>query len=357
MKTFINILLLLLFFVILISCNDKSVELQTEILKSPFDMTWTADTIYYAGSYQTLMSSMWASSSSDVWVAGHNSDSRGEIYHYDGKNWTEVDPMNDVPRSTKSINKIMGLTSNNIWMVGDRRGYSRKDLIINWNGTKWIEHNLNLQVRPISLYVNKSDDVWVGCDSAVVLHYNGSTWERDIPKLYIPQGSEYFIKGIVVKDNYTYINVNVYDVQGKRYLHYFLKGTLKNWTLLDSMEVKNSQSVIKWGNWGLTLGNSGNIYSFGDGGVWIYSNNSWQRTLTINYSMINVYELNDSYKITVGIYGMVWFYDGTQWQQMTKFYSSNGDINIYDAWTNGQEVFLIGHLLTNPQKTIVWRGK
>jgi hypothetical protein len=91
MKTLIKVVLLLFSFIILISCNDKSVDLQTGILKSPFDMTWTADTIYYAGSFQTLMSSMWASSSSDVWIVGHNDRSIGNIYHYDNTQGKMID--------------------------------------------------------------------------------------------------------------------------------------------------------------------------------------------------------------------------------------------------------------------------
>jgi hypothetical protein len=266
--------------------------------------------------------------------------------------------MNDVPRSTKSINKVMGLTPDNIWMVGDRRGYSRKDLIINWDGTKWKEHNLNLQIRPISLFANKSNDIWVGCDSALVLHYNGTAWEKDIPKLNIPQGSEYFINGLVVKENTIFLNVAVYDIKGKRYIFYFVKGTTKNWTVVDSMEVKNPQSVIKWGNRGLSLGNKGNIYSFGDWGLWIYSNNTWQRIIPINYTMLSIYELNENYKIAVGVYGMVWFSDGTIWKQLERFFSPDGDINISDVWTDGQELFLLGNTTGAwPQKTIVWRGK
>jgi gamma-glutamylcyclotransferase (GGCT)/AIG2-like uncharacterized protein YtfP len=340
------------------SCGDNGTNPSTEQPKDPREMTWTADTIAYEGSSQTLMTSMWASSPNDVWIAGHNDRSRGEIYHFDGKIWKEIDPMNDVPRSTKSINKIMGLAPNNIWMVGDRRGYSRKDLIINWDGTKWREHNLNLQVRPISLFANRNDDIWVGCDSAVIYHYNGTTWEKDIPKLNIPQGSEYFINGLVVKENTVYLNVAVYDIKGRRYIFYFVKGRMMNWTVLDSMYQENPSSIIKWGNRGLALGKEGNIYSFGDWGLWIYSNNTWQRTIPINYTMLSVYELNENYKIAVGVYGIVWFYDGTIWKQLERFFTPNGDVHVYDAWTDGQEVFLLGYTSGAwPQKTIVWRGK
>lgn len=350
-----TIVLLLPLIVILSSCGESGTNPNIQT-KNPLEMTWTADTIAYEGSMQTFLTSMWASSPSDVWIAGHNEVGLGEIYHYNGSNWKEIDPMNDVPRSTKSISKVMGLTPNNIWMVGDRRAYTRKDLIINWDGTKWKEHNLNLQVRPISLFANKINDIWVGCDSAVVLHYDGVKWEKDFPKLNIPQGAEYFINGLVVKENSVYLNITSYDINGHRYILFFVKGTINNWTVLDSMEIKNPQSIIKWGNWGLSLGKEGSIYSFGDFGVWEFINNGWVHTIPINYTMQNVFALNEQYKIAVGVYGMVWFYNGSSWQQITKFFAPNGDIVITDAWTDGQEMFLLGHT-TFPQKTIVWRGK
>ena len=352
-----KIIVLLVLLIIINSCGESGTN-PNKPTKSPFEITWTADTIAYEGSGQTLMTSMWASSSNDVWIVGHNDIGIGEIFHFNGSSWKEVDPMNDVPRSTKSIKKVMGLTPNNIWMVGDRRAYTRKDLIINWDGTKWKEHNLNLQVRPISLFVNKSNDIWVGCDSAVVLHYDGIKWERDIPKLNIPSGSEYFINGLIVKENTTYLNVAVYDIKGHRYIFYFVKGTMKNWTLVDSMYQENPSSIIKWGNRGLSLGKEGNIYSFGDFGVWEYINSSWSHIIPINYTMLNVYELNENYKIAVGVYGMVWFYDGVSWKQINKFYSPDGDLYVSDVWTDGQEIIILSSTSNQfPQKTIVWRGK
>lgn len=355
MKKIIALLFLLV--LILNSCGESGTDPNKQ-LKSPFEMIWTADTIAYEGSAQTLMTSMWASSPNDVWIVGHNDRSLGEVYHFNGSNWKEIDPTNDVTRSAKSLHKVMGLNSSNVWIVGQRDAYIRKDIIINWNGTKWKEHNLNLQVRPISLFVNKSNDIWIGCDSAVVLHYDGVKWERDIPKLNIPQESVYFINGIVVRDNIIYLNVAVFNVKIRKDIFYFIKGTFNNWTVVDSMYQENPSSIIKWGDWGLSLGKDNNVYSFGKFGVWEFINNIWSHIIPINYTMQNVFALNENYKIAVGVYGMVWFHNGTQWQQLTRFFTPNGDIHIYDAWTDGHEIFLLGNTTGAwPQKTIVWRGK
>jgi hypothetical protein len=352
----IIILILILSLVFFNSCSDNTIN-PNELLKDPRDLTWTSDTIAYEGSMQTFLTSMWVYSPTDAWVAGHNERSFGEIYHFDGNKWTENEPMRSgVPISTKSINQIMGLTPNNLWMVGDRRGFTRKELILNWNGSTWKEHVLNIQLRPICLFTNRANDIWVGCDSAVVYHYNGTKWERDKPKLNILPASTYFINGIIVKDTNTYLNVYVNDTVGKRYLFYFVNGNFKNWVVLDSMEIKDPQSVIKWGNWGISMGNEGGIYSFGDFGVWQYINNEWVHILPINYTMHSIYEFKKNYKIAVGVYGMVWYYDGFTWQQLKNFFSPEGSIHMTDVWTNGKEVFILGYT-SWPQKTIIWRGK
>ena len=356
-SSFLLFFFALVFFTILLSCSEHGTD-PNKPPKDPFEMTWTADTIAYEGSMQTLMTSMWASSPTDVWIAGHNDRSRGNIFHYNGIKWVEMDPMEkDIPVSPNSPNKIMGFSPNNVWIVGDRREYSRKDMIINWDGTKWKEHNLNLQVRPMSLFANRADDIWIGCDSAVVLHYNGTTWEKDIPRINIPNGSSYFINGIVVKDNNTFLNVRVTDVSKERYIHYFVKGAMKNWVVLDSMELKNPMSIIKWGDWSLSLRKDGKLYSYGTNGIWEYNGNNWRNDLSVNYRMHGIYALNENYKIAAGPYGIVWFFDGRIWKQIERFFTPDGYVHIYDAWTDGQELFLLGNTTTWPQKTIIWRGK
>ncbi len=356
-RLFLSIARVITILVVTYSCSETITPPNEELLKDPREMTWIADTIAYEGSMQTFLTSMWVYSPTDAWVAGHNERSLGEVYHFDGNKWTENEPtLSGVPTSTKSINRIMGLTPNNLWMVGDRRGFSRKDLVLNWNGSTWKEHILNIQLRPLRLFTNRVNDIWIGCDSAVVYHYNGTKWEKDKPKLNIPPASTHFINGIIVKNTDTYLNVYVNDTVAKRYLFYFVKGKFESWTVLDSMEIKNPQSIIKWGNWGIKLGNEGGIYSFGDFGVWQYINNEWIHIIPINYTMHSIYEFKKNYKIAVGIFGMVWFFDGFTWQQLTDFFTSDGSNVLTDVWTNGKEVFVLGHT-TFPQKTIIWRGK
>lgn len=353
---FILVNLSLLIFVNINSCSDSGVE--TKPLKNPFEMEWISDTITYPQSGQVMMETIWASSSKDVWIAGHNDRSIGEIFHFDGTFWKEVDPMNDIPRSPKTINKVMGFHPNNVWIVGDRHGYSRKDLIINYDGKKWNEHNMNAQVRPISLFANKIDDIWVGCDSAVIYHYNGIKWEREKITMRVPHESSFFINGIIVNNNITLLNIAVYNSIFAKEIYYTVKGTMKNWTVIDSMEIKNSMSVIKWGNWGLSLGKEGGVYSFGYYGAWQYIDNNWVHTLKTNYAVESVFSYSQNYKIAVGHYGTVWFFNGSEWKRLEKFFQLNGGFNFTDAWTDGRELFLVGYTTgTWPSKTVVWKGK
>jgi len=62
-------------------------------------------------------------------------------------------------------------------------------------------HVLNIQLRPICLFTNRANDIWVGCDNAIVYHYYRTKWESDKPKLNVPLRVESFINGISVAEN------------------------------------------------------------------------------------------------------------------------------------------------------------
>ncbi len=168
MKLFIKVPALFLLLTILISCNEQIIN-PAEQIKDPREMTWTVDTIAYPGSIQTMMTSIWASSPNDVWISGHEAmGGSGAIWHYDGSKWKVAEPMKDIPLWSIQVNKIMGLTPNNIWAVGARNYQDLidpskkwyKDMIINYDGSKWREYTQNSGYRVIGLYCNTPNDIW-----------------------------------------------------------------------------------------------------------------------------------------------------------------------------------------------------
>src|SRR4030042_6127344 len=103
--------------VVILSCSQTS-EPQPQPFKDPREMTWTVDTLRYPESVQTLMFSIWASSPSDVWICGHNSSSRGSLWHFDGISWNEINLYEDIEQGALSLDCVWGIDENNIWIVG-----------------------------------------------------------------------------------------------------------------------------------------------------------------------------------------------------------------------------------------------
>ncbi len=362
MKSLLSIILIALVTLAFTTCGENAlIPPEQKPPKNPFEMTWTIDTISYPGSMQTMMNSMWASSPNDVWICGHNETSRGVLFHYDGNKWMEVNPMvGDIMDRSKTLHKIMGTAANNLWAIGDgspNAFYNYKDLILSYDGTKWKEHKQYLKLRPISLFVSKTNEVWIGCDSAVVLHYDGVKWEKDKPKLNVPEGSDFFINGIVQKEGVTYLNVAIYDIRNKRYLTYFVKGTINNWSVVDTMYQENP-STIKWGTHGFRLGLDSNIYSFGSWGIYSLEGVEWKHLFKTNFLTTNIFSLNTTYKIAVGNYGNIGFYNGLDWKLLNNLPPPAKTTNLYDVWTDGQEIFIIGFTgSTWPTNTVILHGK
>ncbi|MCK9282447.1 MAG: hypothetical protein M0P71_17675, partial [Melioribacteraceae bacterium] len=88
MKNIIKVFLLLIG-VIIISCDKSTTEPEARI-KTPDEMTWTADTLKPdETSIQLIPEYFLAFSPKDVWLVCYSDVARGLIWHYDGKTWRE----------------------------------------------------------------------------------------------------------------------------------------------------------------------------------------------------------------------------------------------------------------------------
>ena len=71
-----------------------------------------------------------------------------------------------------------------------------------------------------------------------------------------------------------------------------------------------------------------------------------------------MYELREDYIFVVGHFSHVSFFNGTNWSRLTEIENKIPDVVYKDVWTDGKEVFIVGHLSNQiPNKTIVWHGK
>ena len=104
-------------------------------------------------------------SSNDIWVVGD----RGVIRHWDGSTWKA--PSNDL--GTATLNGVWATSPTSAWAVG---AYGT---VLNWNGTTWskVEQNLTSELLT-AVWAANPTDVWVTGGSGSLLHWDGRTWAK-----------------------------------------------------------------------------------------------------------------------------------------------------------------------------------
>jgi photosystem II stability/assembly factor-like uncharacterized protein len=102
-------------------------------------------------------------SSNDIWVVGD----QGVIRHWDGSTWKT--PSNDLGMNT--LNGVWATSATNAWAVG---AYGT---ILNWNGTTWSKVDQKLTSEALTaVWAANPADVWVTGGSGSLLHWDGRTW-------------------------------------------------------------------------------------------------------------------------------------------------------------------------------------
>ncbi len=340
-----------------IGCKDKIVD---PPVKNPREYTWTVDTIAYPGSFQTMMTDIWASSSNNVYIVGHNDQpGPGTMFRYDGKNWKTTkfhQAEGGQISGALSLWSIYGFGPNNIWAVGHRSDYNPNpppdhlynSLIIQYDGVRWKEHSVSEGNILQSIWGSSPTDIWAGGVNTL-LHYNGVRWSIypiEIP----PQGIQFIsISGLTASEVYMvgYRNDVVDPIDSLAYLMYLFNG--KNWSIIDSMIWIGGPSPDKYG---VILKNiAGVLYSAG-WGVFKKQNSTWERLLSIDLSLSGVGGTHEQNIFAVGMLSHVWHYNGVDWYQYPQFIGNYRDFS--DVWTDGRQVFIVGN---DGYQTYVARGR
>lgn len=120
---------------------------------------------------------VWPAAHDDVWVVGNKRDlSEGNIYHFDGSNWTQV---LSVPSAT--IAGIWGSGPRDLWAVGSHELSTPRTLCLHWDGASWTESSACGGTRGEDLWGSGPDDIWVVGSNTLssgskILHWDGTAW-------------------------------------------------------------------------------------------------------------------------------------------------------------------------------------
>jgi hypothetical protein len=198
---------------------------------------------------------VWGSGPDDIYAVGDgycfSCPSGSSMFHYDGSNWSEINPLNSAPYTgDESYRAIWGSGPNDVYVVGYNGAHT---LIIHYNGIEWTQLDVNVPGILNDIWGSGPNDIYVVGDNKLLFHYNGTSWRLRDGNI---TGD---IKGIWGSSN-----KNIYLVNGTGKIYHY---TGINWTLYAT----GAESLYDiWGsgpNDIVGVGNSGSVVHF-DGKTW-----------------------------------------------------------------------------------------
>ena len=292
----------LLFLILLNSC--KSSTEPEDKFKDPRDMVWTVDTLFFHEEGQTIVNQLFAIDRNNVYASGWCVG----FWKYNGDRWNRIDLLNSL--GAFQAHDMIGFSNSNIFCFGEVSITRSK--IVHFDGLTWNEFTSagTVAARLLTACADKSTNIYAGGDNGWILYFNGTTWQKDQIKMYVPKGGAYFLRSSAVWKDTTFFTAYNNDHQGRE-VYYLIKGKFKNWKISDSMVIDNSSSIYKWGWWGLYVSPDNKLMSYGSSGVWEYNGNEWDHKLTTENVVRGVFSLGSNYTIAAGALNEVYFNNGS----------------------------------------------
>lgn len=348
-----SIIFFLLIALALTGCQSSPTE--GNDFKSPRDYTWTADTLQFEEGWQTLMSSIWGSSAQDIYITGWNSSSSGSIYHFDGVQW-EVAPFHEgAIDGAIHLKAVYGFGPNDVWFGGEE------------------------------FYTDFSQSPAVDRDTAVVIHFNGVSWEQmtihgrgergvNIANIWGASPSDVWFAGYNA-EVYHWNGDSIYRVPFSENIETG-EGSMANWVTGNSSEEAY-----------FTVGRRET--GFPQSQLWRYANNTWEKLTEPGNDFNHIWMSPDNTLFAVGgdqryfngsdwtytgfhsSYGIngpgddnlmvnnprdkrVYHHDGIDWQEIEELHFTDLSYVNDGIWYDGKEAFVVGWL---GSKTVVFHGK
>lgn len=337
---------------VFISCNNGTEPTE----KDPRFLSWSVDTLHYPNSVQTQMSELWASSINDVYAIGHCSSPRGNLYHYDGNTWYNIDlnaggggPINGFYRT----NDVFGFSENDVYVVGEKSntGIEPQSMIVHFNGSEWEEVEVPAKGELFSIWGNSPDDIWAGGNFGTLFHYNGAQWNLDsLPH----QGYAEFeyslsineIKGFSSEIMYLY-SYSLFP--GYSALRHFFKYDNSEFFIVDSTWEPTYE---------LWISPPGNLYKAAIEGIYIWAGSKWEK-ISEFFQAYGIHGTSDENIFVTGeAFGKyrVMHYNGSDWYEYESLQTES--VRYRDIFTIDDEVFVCGYTKGGwPNKTVILNGK
>jgi len=336
--------LIILTIVFLTGCKKSDGVIDVQPVKDPRTYTWTADTLYYPGNFQTLMFDIWGSSPNDVYAVGWSSGSRNAVmWHYDGSKWINV----LLPVESFTLNSIYGFSSTDVYAAGGQKRDS--SFIIHYDGSSWKEEDIVSGNILSNIQGSSANNIWAAGNFNTLYHYDGSRWTRDSVVINVPVNQAFHILSVSAGNSGTYLTGHTSFVDLSDTKAYLLKRENSSWVKIDSSGIYTYK---------LYRNSSGELYYAGSRGIFKNVGNQWTNVFTTNQYIADMSASSSDNIFAAGQGGQnkIYHYNGTDWKEIEEL--SLPDADYWAVWTDGTEAFIAGYIYDAPyQKTVIWHGK
>jgi len=321
----------------------------------PRSYAWNVDTIALAGSSATLMKSIWGSSSTDLYVAGHNDLTGGTMFHFDGSAWRRVGLTVSEGGSIQGnidLSQVFGFTAVDVFAVGGKTpsgsppGTPAQALVIHFDGISWSEVPVPPGNMLRGIWGQRNDEMWAVGDSGTALHEIG----LNLLATTIPDaGSFNSVAGVSASDVYALSSrpvVGVHDTTF-RSLWQWNGGV---WAIVDSFPQVAGHDD-KFGTrsvWSLLAV----TYTCGEG-VFRLNGSVWETIIpgTGSGYLNAMYGTTNASLFVVGDGGVAYHVNSAgplKYQPIT-----DASVNYYGVWTDGLQAYIVGN---DGKRSYVLRG-
>jgi hypothetical protein len=281
------------------------------------------------------MDVVWGSGPSDIYIAGGASGWFSKMYHYDGTSWQplKLDSRDGGPiQPLAAFGGIFGFSGHDVYAVGVKYpGGIENSLVIHFDGTTWSERDVIGGKYLQAVWGNSPTDLWVGGTHGSLFHFDGSTWRK------FPLADSIWISRIAgCASNEVYASAYHSNQDGVMTFYVF-KWDGVTWSVLRSF----TQSSFVEDEFGYRIAFLGNqLFSVGSG-VFKSTSGGWMRIFgnrSTGFTDMSGPQPDDFF--AVGVYGLVYHYNGRDWFQFSRFMSN--DVHFYGCWYDASEVFIVG---------------
>ncbi len=334
------------------------------------DYVWSIDTMVFNIALpppdNVSIHCIWGSSPRDVWAVGQSDTRAGELWHYNGVQWT---PRIDRPRNGFDGNKgfiiymyaINGFDSANVFFAGFKAyvdpPYNGFAMVFKWNGSTWSEVPWISGERPIGglgeILLQGKTKFWVANASGAIARYENGVMIEE------PQFTNFRL-GLYniapLENGEVYVNAlkdsSINNVPQGTVTKLYYRNLNGVWSLIEDKYISGAD----YDDNGLGRGvlSIGNRLFTGNRGLWERIQNGWIKRLSMQYFGGGCFIAEDNIWVYSNV--QIWHYNGKDWKQIIipQLQNYPGGFLYGRGWSDNKEIFLSLHYNS---KTYIVHGR